>query len=568
MAERDIKISISTKADTTGAKEAQGALKDVSTAAAATAAPIGAQAAAMKKAAEATEELDKGLAQISNSLKEVAQSGDEANEQGAELDENVNNIARAQKAQALAGLATAVGEIGAKFKEAADEVEEFDAEAAASLRKTGERIEEVTGAVTALALGFAVGGPIGAAVAGLALSVNVLVNVFKETEVAAIRAGAAQSAAMQKVQEATRNATAAETERKAALAAGEVLGALSAELEGLKGVTAELQTQLDLVRERRELENEVLQAEDEADIAEVDEEEASGKITPKEAAEKRAEIEAGAKKRARETRKTEAIEDANLAIKDAQVKITAQETAQVAYDKAEGMRQDADKAATGLAEYAGKEIPKMVRNPDTGELSETDSKFAADIGKEIETARNVLKITTGAANDAKATLDTAKQETTGANANAESKTTRAKDIVDSVNRIGEADTRGGESRAKVRDIGEERRLDADKKKNRIQSLRDSRDESEERLDTIASANRSRIEKSPRGKQDSGLRDLAKEIGNADTQAEIDAVKEAIKAKSGELGEAVVSALHEMVSQQQKVVKEIWGIKKRLKQGGL
>ena len=568
MADKNIKINIQTVLDDKGTKggidellKLRLAAKETSAASVSNAEKMKAagevHAAAMAEARAASDELFVGLEKISEGLEDIAESGDEANAEGTELDENINNIARSQKAQSLAMLASEVGKIGAKFKEAADEVEEFDKEAAASLRKTGERVEEVTGAVSALALGFAVGGPVGAAVAGLALSVGVLVEVFKDTEVAAIRAAAVQREAMRRVEESVRQATAAEAERKAVFETGNVLGALSAELEGMRTITTELETQLALVKERRRLENEALQADDQAALAKVDEEEAGGKITAAQAAEKRAKIEAEARKRARETRKQEAIEDANLAISDAKVKMEAQEQAQGAFDKLEAMRQDADKKATGLAEYADKEIPKMVPNPETGELSETDKKFSADIAREIETARKVLEITSAAAAGAKSTLDTAKRETATAQSNVDSKTTRAKDVVATVDRIGEADTRTQESRARVRDIGEERKAEREKLRDRLPGL-------EEKLETTASANEARIKNSPRGKASPDLSNLATEIKNADNQAEINAVREAIKAKSGELGAAVVSALNEVVSQQERVVKEIYNVKARVR----
>lgn len=67
-----------------------------------------------------------------------------------------------------------------------------------------------------------------------------------------------------------------------------------------------------------------------------------------------------------------------------------------------------------------------------------------------------------------------------------------------------------------------------------------------------------------GKKAGGLQDIGKDIGNADTEAEIAAVGEQIRAKQGELGAVTVAALKQMLEGQAALVREIAVIRQQIK----
>ena len=460
---KDIKIGIKTTADTSGAKAAEEAIKKVGqasdqaegggfgrdTAAARRIAELEAaeaaeaQAAAMAKVVEVEEEMVAGLEELKTATEEYAEAADEATTNTGQLDENVGKIARAQKAAAVADLAQKVGLIGDKFKEAAREVRQFDEETADRLENTGDQIQRVTGAVSQLALGFAVGGPIGAGVAALAILVGSLTELFMEQEIAAAQAAAKQREALLEVEQAVRSAKAAEDERRAAMESDAVLRSLNAELSALEKITVERRVQSGLAREKRRLENEVLQAEDQAALAEIDRDEAAGKITGPEAETKRADIEAAARKRARETRKGEALEEARLADEEAKAKADAAAKARAAADEiARQQEQEFDKAK-GLTDYFEKEQGMMVPG------DPANAKFLDDIGAEMETARKILADLEAKRQEAEKTAAAAAAESESASGTADAKRESAGAIVSAVDRAGEAQERGLSARGDI-----------------------------------------------------------------------------------------------------------------------
>ncbi len=317
MSSRNIELGIKTTVDTSGAKAAVASMQGVAeagiTAEQALQEASKEHAAAMAKAKAAADELFDGLGKIEEGLKDVAEAGDAANEQSGKLEENVSKITRAQKAQALSGLAQQVGQIGGKFREVASEVEEFDKQAADSLRKTAGRIDQVTSGVSSLALGFAAGGPIGAGAAALALGIGAIVNAFAEVEVAAIKAAAAEAAALEKSAQAARDAAEAAGERANALKSEDILNAIDLENAALSKQIGLLEDTLELSREKRAEAEEIAKAQDALSRARINEDEAKKKISPEQATQQRDAISREAELRGSDERKRSAEEDATLA---------------------------------------------------------------------------------------------------------------------------------------------------------------------------------------------------------------------------------------------------------------
>lgn len=83
-----------------------------------------------------------------------------------------------------------------------------------------------------------------------------------------------------------------------------------------------------------------------------------------------------------------------------------------------------------------------------------------------------------------------------------------------------------------------------------------------KLAGTAAGNEARIQGG--GKKAGGLQGIGKDIGNADTEAEIAAVGEQIKAKQGELGAVTVAALKQMLAGQASLVKEIEILKQKIR----
>lgn len=352
MPSKNYKVSISTTADTSGAEAAEEALKRVGEAG-----ENDAQAAAFERADEAARQLGEGIEELEEGLQELGDTAGRANEEGVALDENVSRIARAQKAQVLAQIADGVGKIGAEFKEAADEVREFDEDLADTLQTTGESIEQVTGAVSQLALGFAVGGPLGAGIAGIGVLVGGLANEYKKVQIEALRAAAAEREALDELKQASADATAAAEARASAIANKEIEEGLRAQLGLLREATDEIDAQVSAARQLRREKEEVLESEDRLALAKADKAEERGDITPEQAEQRRGEIEQAARVRKREERKKQAREDAAAAQEKRDKALQAELSGR---EKADSLRGD-ERAAEGSVSSAEAELEKVNR---------------------------------------------------------------------------------------------------------------------------------------------------------------------------------------------------------------
>jgi hypothetical protein len=411
---------------------------------------IGGDAAAdeIGKVNNATE----AIGEQTEAVKDLGEASAESADKAEKLEENVSNIARAQKAQAVATLAADALKLAQNFRSAADEVEEFDKDAAVALRNTAKHIEDVSNGVSTVASGFAAGGPAGAALASLGVLIQALATKWKEGEVEALKAAASEKAAMGEVEEATRNAATAAEERATAIGNAEILGAMDAELSKAREITAELQRQTTLSREKRALENELLDARDRSNLEKVGLDEASGKITPDHAAEKRDAIESGARKRDREERKRRALEDAILAGEDATAKTSAAGKAKAAANALGGQRDAADKSATDLANYVADEISQMIPDKETGKLSDSDKKFVAEMEANLARAKNLLEQLDKAVKEATAAAAKAEEDAADARTKAGDKTTTARETVITIDAVQVEDDSRLDTRAKTRGV--------------------------------------------------------------------------------------------------------------------
>ena len=399
---------------------------------------------------------------------EVRKPADAASESASKLDENVSKIARAQQALALAQLAEGAAKLGQNFLDAADQVEEFDKDAAAALRDTARHVQEVGTSVSTVAAGFATGGPIGSALAALGLLVKALSDKWQEGEMVALKATASEKAAVEAVAKSTREAKTAAENRATVLSDGAALAAMDAELTKAKEITTELQRQTNLAREKRQLESEILDSKDQADLANVDLDEASGKLPKEQAAERRSGIEGAAGKRHRDERKRRAVEDSENALGEAVAKTAAAQTARKVANELSEKTTAAEANAKGVADYTSEEISQIVPNKKTGELSDSDKKFVAEMQAEVTRAQNLLTELSKASKEANAAAAKAENDAAGARRDAGDKGIRATQTISAIDQVQAADDqrRGTQSRTRQVKAAAEKKKDEDEAKQK------------------------------------------------------------------------------------------------------
>lgn len=303
---------------------------------------------------------------------------------------------------------------------------------------------------------------------------------WQESEIIALKATATEKAALEKVEQATRNAKTAAEERATALSDGAALAAMDAELQKAKAITAEMQRQTNLAREKRQLENEVLDAKDQADMADVDLDEASGKLTKDQAAKKRADIEGAARKRDRDERKERVIEDSVNSAGEAVVKTEAAQKARNVANDLSQKTTAAEANAAGISDYTSKEIGKIVPDKKTGQLSDSDKKFVDEMKAEVTRAQNLLTELSKASKEATSAADKADKEASDARRDAGDKGTRATQTVAALDQVQSADDQrlGTQSKTRAVKTAAEKKKEADdarrKEQERQEKARDAR----------------------------------------------------------------------------------------------
>lgn len=145
------------------------------------------------------DDLTKKLEELQKRAQALVEPMDNASESAGGLEGKVSDIARVQKAQAVAQLAGQVGQLGSRFRDAAEGVAELDPALAKTLENTGATLEKVSGGIATIATGFAVGGPIGAGVAGLSILAGELAGAWINAGKAASEMDAQTAAALESV---------------------------------------------------------------------------------------------------------------------------------------------------------------------------------------------------------------------------------------------------------------------------------------------------------------------------------------------------------------------------------
>lgn len=612
MADKEIKIDIKTTADTAGAKAAEQSIEAMGKKAEVASRGFGGmldgvperidevsesttkQAAASEKVTKIQNEYVRVLGQVEEQLTDITEAADQANDEGSKLEENVDSISRAQKAQVFALLAQSVGQIGDRFREAADEVEEFDKTAADSLRRTADLTENISTAVTQLALGFAVGGPLGAGIAGVALAIGALADAWQDSEVAAIKASANTSAALMETATAARQVALEARNRAEELERGEIEEAIHRQNRALEHGLKLLLAQVAAVRKRRQEEERVFQADDEVDLAKIDEDEAKGLITKEEAETARAEVKQRAVERRRAEEKKRAVEDAELARKAAEKEMQDFRNAEKNVVKSVGRIEDkeagvADAERLLEAAKAGKELRDLQEKEE--KLRSSDFSTAGQVQKAIierEQKQNQIKsngFTTRELNtpvkSAEASLGSAinnleeekgeleklrkdfEAKSYSAYAANETAAVAERDrdaTISTVDRVATREDKATETRKSAESIRQQNR---ERQKAQREALRKEAEDKKEELQDLASSNRDRILKSrqattgPRAKE---VQDLANAVGKADTLKELNELSRKLEGTGG----ATVKALQGMIKAQESLVKQIQNIGERVK----
>jgi hypothetical protein len=384
-------------------------------------------------------------------IQDLGEKSAAAAEDASKLNERVSQIARIQQAAAISAVANAVGTVGQNLQASSKDVEAFDADLADTMQRAGQGLEQLGGSVNLVASAFATGGPVAAALAASAVAIKSVFDAWTAGEKQAAQSAAAQKAALHEVEEATRKGTTAALARNTAFSTAEVLASLDAQLKKHQDISEEMHRQIGLARDKRQIESEVLDSNDQAQLAGEDLEEAQGSITPLAAAEKRAEIEAAARKRRREERKRIALEDSAAAANDALQKTRAAATTRETADELARRTADAETTA-GDVEANARRAMGSVRPQKNGELSDNDKRFIEAMEQEVIRAKDALKILTDAEAKAKAAAVAAEAAAAAARQFAGDQNTRAQDTVSGLDAVDAADARreqtSGQARAR------------------------------------------------------------------------------------------------------------------------
>jgi len=113
-----------------------------------------------------------------------------------------------------------------------------------------------------------------------------------------------------------------------------------------------------------------------------------------------------------------------------------------------------------------------------------------------------------------------------------------------------------------RGFAEEDRAEEQRSRQAKDRLKGNLSTAQDSLSDMATANEARIRKG--GKTTGGLQNIAKDIGNADTEREIAALSAKISASQAQLGAATVAALNQMLANQAAMVKQMQTLRRQIK----
>lgn len=465
------------------------------------------------------------VGKLTTAVDQANESFGEGSTAASEMEENVSKISRVQQAQAVSQLASHVGKIGESFRKVADDVEGFDKELAATLRNAGQGLETVASGLSTVAMGFAVGGPLGAAAGALTVVISEVGKAWIESETASAKALQAQTLALQKQFDAARETKQEIEARNEEISNAEVLTAINNATEAAREHTTELQRQVSLLREKRQLESEVLDAQDRTDLAQVDLDQELGNLTGPEAAEKRASIEAAARKRVRDERKRQAEEDAAIAKKQAQEDFkAAQETARQANDLFM-KKEEAKSSASDLEAYLSQEKTKMPMDED-GKLNPEDQRFLDRINDELEHAKEMLAKLEAASSKAEAAVPDAFKKAATSQRGATETADRARQIAETVDTVQSEDDKRQSTIRQTRTEEQKRKSEQEADRKAKEAVREQERQEVERLRAQSQVGRdavSMIPKDASNKARAAVEAAAAKLQDGDQGGEMDRI---------------------------------------------
>jgi hypothetical protein len=191
-------------------------------------------------------------------------------------------------------------------------------------------------------------------------------------------------------------------------------------------------------------------------------------------------------------------------------------------------------------------------------------------GKAVEEAANRAAKRQQEADDRAAEAAASRKAAADAKAEADRIAGESRDTISAVDRRGEFEdsARAASERARLaRQAAQQKAKDAaDEERRQKEAEREERDRlpgMESSLDATAAGNRDRIlgsDKARTGPNAAMLQDIGKAIGDADTSAEIEKIKEQLAGMNG----PTVAAMRDFLASQEKMAKEIEAIRERLK----
>ncbi len=470
-------------------------------------------AEAVKKVEDLTdgvEDLKKELGPVTTAAKQAGDALEDAGEKADGMAEDVQKIKQVQMAAAFSDIAGKVGDLAGKIAEAGPELDAaFGAEAAAKIRAFAEDLQGVSEVGSSIAAGFAAGGPIGGALAGTG---TMLIKtgeaaVSMKTDLDNASAAADRAAEMQaKLNEMLTNGVESQEGFAAAVLSDEISDQYTKQSEALKGLI----DQLNEAKQITAAEDKVWAAQrDNADAAAI-----RGGAAPEDVKAKRAEDDAA---RAKARIDYELNNEKKLLLEK-----------QKLADEAEAgtAKLKADKGATPEQIAAAEKLAKQAREAaDEAERKLDQNSTVKGIEKQAIDERASGKV---------AGFQAAKQDREESE---KQKADQAKAKADAAAAKQAADA-----------LRESQRAEMEAKRTKLAGT--------------AAGNQAKIQAG--GKKAGGLQDIGGDIGNADTEAEIAAVGEQIKAKQGELGAVTVAALTQMLEGQASLVKEIEILKQKIR----
>ena len=471
-------------------------------------------AAEAQKAEDGIEDLTDGVEDLKKELGPVEKAADDAGKSlgkmGGDADDaagKLDTLVNLQRAEVANKIAGGLATIGAKVKEAAEDFAESDPEFSKTLQGISDGIDSASGAMSGAAQGFAVGGPFGAAIGALVGGLMPQVKQAFDDMTESIKGASEAEARAVEMKEKLKTA---QENFAAAVLSDEIKDQYEAQTEALKNLLSEL----DSARKGTAAEDKVASARrDNADAEAI-----RNGANPEDVKAQRAKDDA-ARAKARIDYEVD---------NEKKVMLEKQKIADEAARGLDGLK--ADGGATGKqVEEAEAILKKAQEAADAAARSYADKTALAPLEKEAIDTKAAGRVD-GLAADKEKRL--------------------AREEADRVRK------------EEQQQASAQRQAEAAAKKAEREALLASQSGAETRLAGTAAGNQAKITGS--SNRSSALQGLAKDIGSADTEAEIAAVREQIAAKQGELGAVIVAALTDMLNAQAKLVAQVATIQQKIR----